>query len=120
MIAAAAVSMIGYLSANILSTPRAILPSRAMASCRRHCAAVHERYRTPHIAIITHGCLVAALALTGTYERLAIFSNITAFVLYMLCAVAVMALRARDVHSDGAPFPHPGRGPLVPVASRAG
>jgi lysylphosphatidylglycerol synthetase-like protein (DUF2156 family) len=44
-------------------------------------------------------------------------ARLNAFVLYMLCAVAVMALRARDVHSDGAPFRIPG-GALVPVATR--
>jgi len=59
---------------------------------------------------------VAALAVSGSYERLAIFSNLNAFVLYMLCAIAVMALRARDVRSDGAPFRIPG-GALVPVAT---
>ena len=116
MIAAAAVSMIGYLSANILSTPRAIFAFARDGFLPAALCSVHERYRTPHIAIITHGFLVAALALTGTYERLAIFSNITAFVLYMLCAVAVMALRARDIHGEGAPFRIWG-GPLVPVAA---
>jgi amino acid transporter len=34
----------------------------------------------------------------------------------MLCAIAVMVLRSRDVHSDGAPFRIPG-GALVPVAA---
>jgi basic amino acid/polyamine antiporter, APA family len=116
MIAAAAVSMVGYLSANILSTPRAIFAFARDGFLPAALCSVHERFRTPHIAIITHGCLVAALALTGTYERLAIFSNITAFVLYMLCAVAVMALRARDIHGEGAPFRIWG-GPLVPVAA---
>jgi basic amino acid/polyamine antiporter, APA family len=118
MIVAATISMLGYLSANILSTPRSIFAYARDGFLPAALCAVHERYRTPHIAIIVHGCLIAALALTGTYERLAIFSNLNAFVLYMLCAIAVMALRARDVHSDGAPFRIPG-GPLVPLAALA-
>ena len=116
MTIAAAISMLGYLSANILSTPRSIFAYARDGFLPAALCAVHERYRTPHVAIIVHGCLIAALALTGTYERLAIFSNLNAFVLYMLCAIAVMVLRARDVHSDGAPFRIPG-GPLVPVAA---
>jgi amino acid transporter len=116
MIVAAAISMLGYLSANILSTPRSIFAFARDGFLPAVLCAVHERYRTPHVAIIIHGCLIGALALTGTYERLAIFSNLNAFVLYMLCAIAVMVLRARDVHSDGAPFRIPG-GPLVPVAA---
>ena len=116
MIVAASISMLGYLSANILSTPRAIFAYARDGFLPAALCAVHDRYRTPHVAIIMHGCLVAALALTGSFERLAIFSNLTAFVLYMLCAIAVMALRARNVHSDGAPFRIPG-GALVPVAT---
>jgi APA family basic amino acid/polyamine antiporter len=116
MIVAASISMLGYLSANILSTPRAIFAYARDGFLPAALCAVHDRYRTPHVAIIIHGCLVAALALTGSFERLAIFSNLTAFVLYMLCAIAVMVLRAHDVHSDGAPFRIPG-GALVPVAT---
>ena len=118
MIVAAVISMLGYLSANILSMPRSIFAYARDGFLPAALCGVHERYRTPHIAIITHGCLVVALALTGTYERLAIFSNLNAFVLYMLCAIAVLALRARDVHGDGAPFRIPG-GPLVPLATLA-
>jgi APA family basic amino acid/polyamine antiporter len=116
MIVAATISMLGYLSANILSTPRSIFAYARDGFLPAALCAVHERYRTPYVAIIVHGALIAALALTGTYERLAIFSNLNAFVLYMMCAVAVMVLRARDVRSDGAPFRIPG-GPLVPVAA---
>src|SRR6202790_2942796 len=118
MIVAATISMLGYLSANILSTPRSIFAYARDGFLPAALCAVHERYRTPYVAIIVHGSLIAALALTGTYERLAIFSNLNAFVLYMLCAIAVMALRARDVHSDGAPFRIPG-GPVVPLAALA-
>jgi len=118
MIVAAAVSMLGYLSANILSTPRSIFAYARDGFLPAALCAVHQRYRTPHIAIIVHGSLIVALALTGTYERLAVFSNLNAFVLYMLCAIAVLALRARDVRSDGTPFLIPG-GPLVPLAALA-
>ncbi len=116
MLVAALISMLGYMSANILSVPRSIYAYARDGFLPALLSAVHERFRTPHVAIIVHGCLLVALAVTGSYERLAIFSNLNAFVLYMLCAIAVMALRARDVHSDGAPFRIPG-GALVPVAT---
>jgi basic amino acid/polyamine antiporter, APA family len=116
MLVAAVISMLGYMSANILSVPRSIYAYARDGFLPALLSAVHERYRTPHVAIIVHGCVLVALAVTGSYERLAIFSNLNAFVLYMLCAIAVMALRARNVHSDGAPFRIPG-GALVPVAT---
>jgi basic amino acid/polyamine antiporter, APA family len=116
MLVAAVISMLGYLSANILSVPRSIFAYARDGFLPAPLCAVHQRYRTPHVAIITHGCLIVVLAASGSYERLAIFSNLNAFVLYMLCAIAVMVLRARDVHDDGAPFRVPG-GALVPLAT---
>jgi amino acid transporter len=116
MIVAAAISMLGYLSANVLSTPRSIFAYARDGFLPARLYAVHERFRTPHVAIIAHGVLIAALALSGTYEHLAIYSNLNAFVLYMLCAIAVLVLRARDVQSGGPPFRIPG-GPLVPIAT---
>ena len=44
------------------------------------------------------------------------FANMTAFVLYFMCAVAVWVLRKRDVRGDGQPFIIPG-GPLIPIAT---
>ena len=118
MIVAATISMLGYMSANILSTPRAIFAFARDGFLPQLLAKVHERYRTPHAAIIVHGSAIALLALTGTFEHLAIFSNLSAFVLYILCAIALMSLRRRDVRADGAPWIIPG-GPLVPIAACA-
>jgi amino acid transporter len=77
---------------------------------------VHSKYHTPHVAILIHGVLLLALALSGTFERLAVFANLVAFVLYGLCACAVWVLRKKDIRSDGAPFLMPG-GPLIPIAT---
>jgi amino acid transporter len=77
-------------------------------------AAVHARYRTPHVAIVTYGVLATALALTGTFERLAVLANVSVLALYLLCAISAWVLRRRDVRSDGEPFRTPG-GALVPL-----
>jgi amino acid transporter len=116
MIVAATISMLGYLSANVLSTPRSIFAYARDGFLPAPLYAVHARFRTPHVAIVVHGVLIAALALSGTYEHLAIYSNLNAFVLYMLCAIAVLVLRARNVQAGGPPFRIPG-GPLVPIAT---
>src|SRR5579863_9097366 len=78
MIVAAVISMLGYLSANILSVPRSIFAYARDGFLPALLWTVHERYRTPYVAIIVHGCLLVALAVTGSYERLAIFSNLNA------------------------------------------
>jgi len=79
---------------------------------------VHGRYRTPHVAILAFGVIVAVLALSGTFERLVVFANISALSLYLLCAVGAWVLRRRDLRTDGEPFVTPG-GPLVPVLTCA-
>ena len=79
-------------------------------------AAVHPRFHTPSRAILIYGVIVASIALSGTFEELAVFANLAALVLYFLCAIAAWVLRRRDVRTDGEPWLAPG-GNLVPVAA---
>jgi amino acid transporter len=79
-------------------------------------AAVHPNFHTPHKAIIIYGVIIGAIALSGTYETLTIFANLSALMLYFLCAIAAYVLRKKDVRTDGEPFLAPG-GALVPIAA---
>ena len=114
MIAAAIVSMFGYLSANMLSEPRGLFAMSRDRFLPAALTAVHPVFRTPNVAIVVYGCLVAFFALIGTFEWLTRFSNLAALALYLLCAVSTLLLRRRNVRSDGEPFVIPG-GPLVPI-----
>jgi amino acid transporter len=116
MIAAAVVSMFGYLSANILSEPRGLFAFSRDRFLPKVLALVHPRYRTPTVAIVTYGVMVSAIAVSGTFERLGVFANLAALALYFLCAVAAWLLRRRNVRTDGEPFLIPG-GALVPIAA---
>jgi amino acid transporter len=114
MLLGAALSMFGFLSSALLAGPRCLFAFGRDGFLPGSLASVHGRYRTPHLAIVTFGVIVAGLALTGTFERLAVFANISALALYLLCAVAAWELRRRDLRTDGDPFLAPG-GPLVPL-----
>jgi amino acid transporter len=116
MLVAAVVSTLGYLMANVLSEPRGLFAFGRDRFLPSVLARVHPGFRTPGVAIVTYGVLVAGIALTGTFERLGVFANLAAISLYILCAIAVLVLRRRDVRTDGAPFLIPG-GALVPVAA---
>jgi amino acid transporter len=104
------------LSANILSVPRSWYALGRDEFLPKQLSSVHNEFRTPHVAIVLHGGLIGALALSGTFQQLAVFANLTAFVLYILCAIAVWQLRRRDIRGTERPFLIPG-GPLIPIAA---
>jgi amino acid transporter len=63
--------------------------------------------------------LVLALALTSTFERLAVLANLSALVLYATCCVAMWQLRRRDVRTGGTPFQVPAPALVVVLACLA-
>ncbi len=102
LLAGAAVSMFGYLGGMALSVPRIVFAMAGDGLLPKSLAAVHATYRTPHIAIVVQTLATLALAVTGTFERLAILANVAALTLYFGCAVAAWRLRARGVASTAA------------------
>jgi APA family basic amino acid/polyamine antiporter len=77
-------------------------------------ASVHPRFGTPWIAIIVYAVVCAALALSGTFNQLAVISSSGTLILYFICCLGVLRLRAHKVALEGAPFVAPG-GPVVPI-----
>lgn len=114
LLAGATISIFGWLTGSMLAGPRAFFALARDGYLPRSIAAVHGRFRTPHVAIIIYAIVAIALALSGTFEKLAILSNVAALLLYFLCAISVVALRRRDVRGDGVPFRMPG-GLLIPA-----
>jgi amino acid transporter len=114
----AAVSMFGYVSGMTLAIPRALFAFGRDGFLPRRLAAVHPRHHTPYVAIVAQSVLVCALAITGTFERLAILANLSTLVLYGACCVAAWELRRRNVQAGGVPFRVPAAG-VVPVLACA-
>ncbi|MGQ0713896.1 MAG: APC family permease [Gemmatimonadaceae bacterium] len=111
----AAVSTFGHSSGMMLATPRALFAFGRDGVLPRVFASVHERFRTPHVAIITQAVVCAALAITSSFRRLAVLATVSTLILYLLCCVAAWVLRRRDIRVEGAtPFRVPG-GPVIPV-----
>jgi amino acid transporter len=110
----ATVSMFGYVSGDMLGTPRALFAFGRDGVLPGPFARVHPRFHTPTVAIVTHAVIAGALAVSGSFVQLAILGNIAALTLYLMCVAASYELQRRDVRSGGTPFVLPG-GPLVPV-----
>ncbi|HWK75466.1 MAG TPA: amino acid permease [Povalibacter sp.] len=116
IIVGAVVSMFGYLSANVLSEPRGLFALSRDGFLPKVFTQVHPRFHTPNVAIVVYGFLVGGIALSGTFEQLAVFANLAALTVYLLCAISVLVLRRRNVRIEGEPFLLPG-GPLIPIAA---
>jgi amino acid transporter len=79
----------------------------------RPLAAVHGTHQTPHVAIAIQGVIVSAIALTGTYVKLAVMANVPILLVYLGCCLAVWRLRRLHTGAPERPFVMPG-GRVVP------
>jgi amino acid transporter len=115
IVTGAAISMFGYVSGMTLAIPRALFAFAEDGILPRAVAAVHPRHRTPWIAILVQTAIVWIVAITSSFEQLAVVANLSALLLYLGCAIAAWELRRRDVRiEDSTPLRLP-LGPTVHV-----
>jgi APA family basic amino acid/polyamine antiporter len=115
LLAGATISAFGFVTSDILSSPRMIFAFGRDGALPQFFAHVHPRYRSPDVAIITYATLAFLLSISGTFEKLAVLSNVAVLLMYLLCCAACWALVQRDVRADGAqPFNFPGMN-IVPA-----
>jgi amino acid transporter len=108
------ISMFGYVSGMTLGVPRVLYAFGRDGFLPNTFAAVHARYRTPHVAIVVQAVISILLAVSGTFERLAIIANGSILIAFAACALAIYQLRRRDVRLDKPPFVAP-FGFLIPA-----
>ena len=95
LLAGASISMFGYLGGMTLSMPRMVYAFARDGFLPRQFGSVHRHSRAPHIAIVVQSALTLALAVSGTFEGLAMLANVSALALYFGCAVAAWRLGTR-------------------------
>jgi APA family basic amino acid/polyamine antiporter len=116
LLAGATISAFGFVTSDILSSPRMIFAFGRDGAIPAWFAHVHPRYRSPDVAIITYAAVAFALSVTGTFEQLAVLSNVAVLLMYLLCCAACWFLVQRDVRADPetAGFNFPGQ-KIVPA-----
>jgi basic amino acid/polyamine antiporter, APA family len=92
LLAGAAVSMFGHLGGMTLSIPRIVYALARDGYLPRALSRVHPINRSPQLAIVTQSLLTLALAISSTFEQLAVIANVSALALYLGCAVAAWKL----------------------------
>ncbi|MGV8940611.1 MAG: APC family permease [Lysobacter sp.] len=109
----ATVSILGTNSNTIMLGPRYLHALAVDGYGPRSLAAIHPRFRTPAVAIITLGVISLALALTGSFVQLALLSMVARLSTYIGTSMSVLVLRKRYGDRPQA-LQLPG-GPLIPV-----
>jgi amino acid transporter len=108
LLAGATFSAFGFVTSDILSSPRMLFALGRDGTFPAWFAHVHPRHRSPDVAIIAYAVIAFALSVTGTFEGLAVLSNVAVLLMYLLCCAACWFLVQRDVRADGPPFNFPG------------
>jgi basic amino acid/polyamine antiporter, APA family len=114
-----AISMFGHVSGMTLSVPRMLFAFGRDGFLPSQLARVHEQHRTPWVAILVQTAIVMGLAVSGSFEKLAIIANGSILLVYAACCTAVLELRRRGVRESGTPFrvPLAGAVPLLAIAA---
>ena len=94
LIAAGAItSIVGNLNVNLLSSPRIPFAMATQGELPQKLAAVHKRFRTPHIAILLTAALVLALTLSSSLIYALTVSTIARLLAYAATCAALPRLR---------------------------
>jgi amino acid transporter len=118
VLAGATVSMFGYVSGDMLGSPRALFAFARDGVLPSVLARIHPRFHTPYVAILVYAAIVASVAISSSFTQLAILANVAALTLYLMCVAASYELQRRDVRADGTPFAVPA-GPVIPLLAAA-
>jgi len=93
---AALFSVYGYLASAMLNAPRLTYAFAERGDFPSLFAAVHRRFRTPHVSILVFAVLVLALASQGSFRWNATLSAVARLFTYALVCGALIALRRKD------------------------
>ncbi|MBL9189612.1 MAG: APC family permease [Opitutaceae bacterium] len=112
MALAALLSTYGWLSGAFVTMPRLIFALAERGDFPRRWAAVHARFRSPHVAIIFWAVLLLALAIYGNFIWNAILAGVARLVTYATTCVVLIRLRRTAPQADAWRAP---AGPLLAV-----
>jgi len=100
---AALVSGYGWFTSFAMMTPRILFAMGERGELPLVFASVHERFRTPHVAVIANSAVALGLGLYGSFAEAATLSVVTRLGIFALTCAALPVLRRRDgVTTEGA------------------
>jgi amino acid transporter len=98
-------SMYGYLSANMLHTPRLTFAMGQRGDFPSFFGAIHPRFRTPHFSIVIYAALVLLFSIGADFRWNAILGAVSRLFIYGCVALALPALRKKQPNVDAFRLP---------------
>jgi basic amino acid/polyamine antiporter, APA family len=99
------VSAYGYLSANMLHTPRLTFAMGQSGDFPAFFGAIHPRFRTPHVSIVVFAALVLLFSIGADFRWNAILGAVSRLFIYGCVALALPALRKKQPDVDAFRLP---------------
>jgi basic amino acid/polyamine antiporter, APA family len=93
------VSTYGYLSANMLHTPRLTFAMAEHGEFPQFFAAIHPRFRTPYVSILAFAVLLTLFSAAGNFRWNAMLSAVARMFMYASIAAALPVLRRKQPHA---------------------
>jgi amino acid transporter len=103
MLVGAAISMFGFVTADVLSSPRILFAFARDSLLPRSLGRVNEHH-APHVAIAVYAILTVALALSGSFAQLAAPATLVLASIYIGACMAAWKLARCGVSRTGRPL----------------
>jgi amino acid transporter len=104
VLSAMIIAPMAFLLGEALASPRLLYAMSCDGFLPRWVSRVHDEYRTPYAAIVVHTVLIGIATLTRSFRWLVLVSSVAVLLVYLVCCLATIQLRRRDVRSLGTPF----------------
>lgn len=99
------VSAYGYLSANMLHTPRITFAMGECGDFPSFFGRIHPVFRTPHVSIVIFAVLLLVFSIAGDFRWNAMLSSVARLFVYGSVAAALPVLRKKHPQADAFRLP---------------
>jgi len=99
------VSAYGYMSANMLHTPRITFAMGERGDFPAFFGKIHPRFRTPHLSIVIFAAVLLLFSVAGNFRWNAMLSSVARLFVYGSVAAALPVLRKKQPQADGFRLP---------------
>jgi len=99
------ISAYGYLSANMLHTPRITFAMGERGDFPAFFGKIHPRFRTPHLSIVIFAVVLLLFSIAGNFRWNAMLSSVARLFVYGSVAAALPALRKKQPQAEAFRLP---------------